>query len=163
MIPGIESLRDVTPPPSLIPRVMRAVAEPAPFSFWSWMRGRRRFELRFSPLGALAVTAAVAVGMLFLKPIQPPVASVQETVLVHFVLLAPGARSVAVAGDFNDWNPGKGVLADSDGKGRFAATLNVPRGSHGYMFLVDGRWVTDPAAGEVRPDGFGNTNAILRI
>ena len=39
----------------------------------------------------------------------------------------------------------------------------LPRGAHEYMFLVDGTWVTDPAAPETRPDGFGRTNAILRL
>jgi hypothetical protein len=31
------------------------------------------------------------------------------------------------------------------------------------MFVVDGEWVTDPAAAERRPDGFGRENAVLRL
>ena len=83
--------------------------------------------------------------------------------LVRFVLAARGARSVAVAGDFNAWDPEQTVLVDSDGQGTFVATVPVRRGQHEYMFLVDGKWMTDPAAAETRPDGFGRANAILRL
>jgi hypothetical protein len=55
------------------------------------------------------------------------------------------------------------VLVDADGQGTFVATVPLRKGSYEYMFLVDGKWMTDPGAAEVRPDGFGRSNAILRL
>jgi 1,4-alpha-glucan branching enzyme len=95
---------------------------------------------------------------------QPaPAAAGGDVVLVRFVLAARGAKSVKVAGDFNAWDPQQTVLVDADGQGTFVATVPVRRGQHEYMFLVDGQWMTDPTAAEVRPDGFGRANAILRL
>ena len=31
------------------------------------------------------------------------------------------------------------------------------------MFVVDGKWMTDPAADERRDDGFGRQNSLLRL
>lgn len=178
-IPGMSALRETTPPPSLVPAVMRRVAEPMPVSFWSWLRRPKRLELRLSPLGALAtacagvsliVVALVAGGgrerrhLVVEVPAAPQVQATQTaTVMVRFTLVAQGARKVAVAGDFNDWNPSGIQLVNQDGNGTFAGTIRLPPGSHEYMFVVDGEWITDPAASELRPDGFGRTNAVLRL
>jgi 1,4-alpha-glucan branching enzyme len=94
--------------------------------------------------------------------VEVPAAS-NATVMVRFTLVAQGAHQVAVAGDFNGWDPKGTVLVNQDGQGNFVGTLNLPPGAHEYMFVVDGKWVTDPAASELRPDGFGRTNAILRL
>jgi len=88
-------------------------------------------------------------------------------VLVRFVFEAHGARRVAVAGSFNAWNEQVLTLEDggSDGPsaGVFVTTVAVPRGTHEYMFVVDGRWIADPLATERRPDGFGRQNSLLRL
>jgi hypothetical protein len=191
-IAGLADLRDVAPPPSLVPAVMRRIAEPAPVTFWQWLRKPRRFELRLSPLSFASAAAIVvlAVGLLSLPRLpgaRPPAADratavspaatgptatpapaaragdVNEVVLVRFVLMVKGARKVAVAGDFNGWNPEATPLDNADGRGSFTATVPLPRGDHQYMFVVDGEWVTDPAAAERRPDGFGRENAVLRL
>jgi 1,4-alpha-glucan branching enzyme len=96
-------------------------------------------------------------------PITTMGPSGEQVVLVRFVLVAKGAKRVAVAGNFNGWSPEETVLQKADGSGLFVATVPLPRGAHEYMFVVDGEWVTDPAAPEVRPDGFGRSNAILRL
>jgi hypothetical protein len=57
-IPGLSSLRETTPPPSLVPAVMRRIAEPAPPSLWSWLRRPRRLELRVSLLGLAGMVTA---------------------------------------------------------------------------------------------------------
>ncbi len=168
---GLAALKQVTPPPSLVPAVMRRIAEPRPVSFWSWIRRPRRIELRLSPLSALllsgAACALVALGLprAHRAPImaQAPAVADPGQVLVRFVLVAKGARKVSVAGDFNAWNPAATALVDSDGQGTFVATVPMARGAYEYMFLVDGHWMTDPAASETRPDGFGRANGILRL
>jgi hypothetical protein len=184
-IAGLAALREVTPPASLVPAVMRQVAEPRPVSLWFWLRRPRRFEVRLSPLSlascfALGTFALVSVsGRLPLAPTPqaPPVlgeamrplvvstseADAERVVMVRFVLVAKGAKKVAIAGDFNGWNPEQVVLEDADGHGTFVATVPLPRGAHEYMFVVDGEWVTDPSAPELKPDGFGRQNAVLRL
>jgi hypothetical protein len=144
--PGLSALKQITPPPSLVPAVMQRIAEPRPVSLWGWLMRPRRLELRVSPLGGLMFAGATT-----------------EVVLVRFVIAAKGARRVQVAGDFNAWNPGETVLVDADGQGTFVATVPLKRGAYEYMFLVDGKWMTDPSAIETRPDGFGRANAVLRL
>jgi len=85
------------------------------------------------------------------------------TVPVRLVLHAPDARTVAVAGSWNDWQP-QGVMMQSVGAGVFRVELDLERGRHEYMFVVDGEtWVTDETASIFREDGFGNKNAVLEI
>jgi Glycogen recognition site of AMP-activated protein kinase len=171
-IPGLSELRDVAPPPSLVPRVMRRITEPRPTSFWSWLRKPRRLELRVSPLGALAAATAGVLGLVVLAGswsatrrdgamvLDVPAAQ-DATVIVRFMLVADGAKRVTVAGDFNGWDPEHSPLSQ-DGS-TFSGTVRLPPGAHEYMFVVDGKWVTDPAAAEHRPDGFGRNNAVLRL
>ena len=170
----LASLREVTPPPSLVPGVMQRIAEPAPVTLWTWLRRLRRFELRLSPLalGGLAVAGLLFVGLLARDPRPGPVISGRptaaaapeaEVVLVRFVLVTQGAQRVALAGDFNGWDPGHTLLENADGRGTFAANLWLPRGAHEYMFVVDGEWVLDPTAPARIPDGFGRTNSLLRL
>ena len=166
---GMTALRETTPPPSLLPGVMRRiaqrqpVAQPRPLGWWSWLLRPRRLELRLSPLGALAMGAALAAVVVAWRPSSTSVPGATTPVVVRFTLVAQGARQVAVAGDFNGWDPSRSPLVDLDGSGTFAANVSLPAGAHEYMFVVDGQWVTDPAAAERRPDGFGRTNAILRL
>jgi hypothetical protein len=176
--PGLSALKDITPPPSLVPAVMQRIAEPRPVTLWGWLMRPRRLELRFSPLGGLIFAGAAAALVFALTlgrpgprgeqpgPVvahTPPAAAQREVVVMRFVLAAKGARQVKVAGDFNAWNPAETVLVDADGQGTFVAEVPLKRGAYEYMFLVDGKWMTDPSAAETRPDGFGRVNAILRL
>ena len=181
-ISGLAALKQVVPPASLVPAVMRRIADPPPPTLWSWLWQPRRFQVRISPLGALGglvATIAAVCGLMLARPLLRPVApalpelaagepaarpmAADGAVLVRFVLVAKGARKVAVAGDFNGWSPEGITLENADGQGTFVATVPLAPGSHEYMFLVDGTWVTDPAAPETRPDGFGRSNAVLRL
>lgn len=86
-----------------------------------------------------------------------------QRVLVQFVLEAPAARSVSVAGDFNEWGE-DGLLTDVDGDGVWTGRIEVEPGVHEYMFVIDGtEWVTDPGAESYRDDGFGSRNAVLTV
>jgi len=73
-------------------------------------------------------------------------------------------HTVAIAGDFNSWNPGDNLLEDSNGDGIWIGTLKLKPGRYEYMFVLDGKkWVPDPNALRYVKDGFGNNNAILEI
>lgn len=98
------------------------------------------------------------------SPADEPSAAPEEAVVyVQFVLHAPEASSVALAGDFNEWRPSV-VLEDPAGDGVWTARVPLRPGVHEYMFVIDGsRWVTDPLAERYSEDGFGNRNAVLAI
>lgn len=128
-------------------------------------------SVRVRPLIGLAAAAAIA-ALLFLpsrgrSPVEPDSAATalvsEEAVYVQFVLEAPDATSVAVAGDFNDWAPDT-ALADPDGDGIWSGRVRLTPGVHKYMFVIDGTdWITDPHAERYAEDGFGNRNAVLAI
>jgi hypothetical protein len=134
-----------------------------------------RPSVRMSPLGAGLAAAAVVTALLLVSrgggvPPEgpaPPIAAAtppaEQVVYVQFVLEAPAARSVAVAGDFNEWDGGH-ELEDPDGDGVWTGRVPILPGVHEYMFIVDGNdWVTDPRAGRWSDDGFGNRNAVLAV
>ena len=127
-----------------------------------------RPSLRLSPLG-LGLAAAVMATVLLAPwrgtpPAVTPVAAAPAAVVyVQFVLDAPGARSVAVAGDFNGWEVSSG-LTDPDGDGIWTGRVPLQPGVHEYMFVIDeNEWVTDPRADRWSEDGFGNRNAVVAV
>jgi len=80
---------------------------------------------------------------------------------VEFKLKVSGAKSVAVAGNFNGWNARKTPLR-KDGDS-WVATVELPRGRYEYRFVVDGKWLSDPAAKESVTNPFGESNSVLRL
>lgn len=83
---------------------------------------------------------------------------------IHFVYHDPRARSVAVIGDFNDWQPGALEMVECV-SGVWRAILPEPTpGEYEYKFLVDrDRWLDDPENGLKRPDGYGGFNSVLLV
>ncbi len=80
---------------------------------------------------------------------------------VLFVMPAPGAHSVSVVGNFNDWEATP--LTDTNGDGIWTAHIPLPPGRYEYAFVVDGRWWgQDPLADEyVR--SFGEYNSVRYV
>lgn len=159
-------------PPWLEQRVMaeiEALPEPGlPARMAQWLLRPR--PVRVSPLAVGLAAAAFALALFVPRAERvasdggdTAAASAVRVVYVQFVLEAPSATSVAVAGDFSEWEPSF-PLEDLDGDGVWTGRIPVEPGVHGYMFLIDGtRWETDPNAGRYRDDGFGNRNAILAV
>lgn len=73
-----------------------------------------------------------------------------------------GARSVFVAGTFNDWEPLRLALRPDD-EGGWEIELLLPAGDYEYRLFVDGAWTDDPSAGRVVPNPFGGVNAVLHV
>lgn len=156
------------PPPWLESKVMAEI-EALPEPGWlkrlgTWLLAPR--PLRVSPLlagtGAMAVLALLIFGR---PPSSGPVQGPDDVpvVYVQFALEAPGAQSVAVAGDFDGW-AGSHSLEDRNGDGVWTGRVPLEPGVHAYMFLVDGAtWQTDPKAERYADDGFGNRNAVLAV
>ncbi len=84
-------------------------------------------------------------------------AALRDTLrLVRFVLRAPDAARVALAGDFNDWSATATPLMDSAGSGVWEAVVAIDRVAGRYAFVVDDtQWVRaayiEPATAEARP------------
>ncbi len=125
--------------------------------------------LRASPL-SLGVAGAAALALMVvpwsMSPRPSPGEGPSDTgsvVYVQFTLDAPGARSVAVSGDFNQW-AADATMDDPDGDGVWTVRVALEPGVHEYMFVIDGdRWVTDPLASRYADDGFGNRNAVVAV
>ena len=154
--------RPVTLPAALDARVMAAVRlRAARPSIWRWLVQPREVRLRLRPWIVAPALAAAAALVLFLgRTTLPPAAA---PVTVRFVLFAPQAQQVAVAGTFNQWDPAATPLVRTGTPGMWAATLQLPAGQHQYAFVVDGaRWVPDPGAPAV-DDGFGRRNSVIAL
>ncbi|HYG80575.1 MAG TPA: S8 family serine peptidase [Pyrinomonadaceae bacterium] len=74
------------------------------------------------------------------------------------------AERVALASDFNDWNPSGAPFArEADGIWR-AEVAPPPAGRYRYKFVVnEGRWLEDPLNGLKEPDEYGGFNSLLEI
>ncbi len=147
-----------------LPRILsfpRSQSSPRILSF------PRKWESIFS-FRLVSVTAAAALIMFFAftfifnTPVTSPICSAE----VQFSLRISDNKThtVAIAGDFNNWNPQANILEDPEGDGIWTATLNLEPGRYEYMFVMDGeKWFPDPNALRYVKDGFGNKNAILEI
>jgi len=81
---------------------------------------------------------------------------------VHLTFVAPAAKRVAVAGDFNKWRTDSHLMTRENGM--WTIDLPLKPGAYTYMFIVDGaHWVTDPHAESYRDDGFGYRNAVMKV
>lgn len=116
--------------------------------------------LQFAPERIVEVPGPVAGSQMQTASSQP---GQEAKVFVRLVLLQPDARSVSVAGDFNDWNPWQTKLERSEG-GMWTATIALKPGRYQYMFVIDGKqWIGDPLAEDGTGDGFGSQNAVLDV
>jgi hypothetical protein len=152
---------------------------------WAWVVSPR--TLRVSPLAGLAAAAALAFVMVQVSRRQAelpiattaaqPVAGTRTPVVpvvnadavsqvqqVQFVLVAPGAKSVALVGDFNDWNSTATPLAAVRAGGVWTITVPLPPGRYTYNFVVDGsRVMPDPAAPKAPADDFGTPASVVTV
>jgi len=78
---------------------------------------------------------------------------------VTFRFEDPGAESVALAGEFNNWKP---EAISRDERGGWTKTLDLPAGTYGYKFVVNGRhWLFDPANPARKMVGGNDNSAVV--
>lgn len=130
-------------------RVMQAIAQrPA----------RRRVWPGLAALGA----AAAVVLLLVARPWKH--SDVTSPSALQFVLVAPHAASVALVGDFNDWDPKRSPMSSATHRGVWATVVPLAPGRYRYAFLVNGvEWRADPAAPAARDDEFGTPSSVITV
>ena len=141
---------------------------------WSWMTRPR--TVRVTPIGALALAAGLA-GVIALAARNegpavngieqaPPgmVMQASSTQMMEFVFVAPSASSVAIVGDFNDWEEGGSPMRRKNQPGVWTITIPLAPGRYHYTFVVDGtEWVADPLAPRTIEDDFGRPNSVITV
>ena len=169
MVTSLNSLSPQPTPADFTQSIMAKISQKEIQIQTSWMDLLKkripipRFSFRL--IGAAAVAVAVmffAFTFIFNTPDTSLICSAE----VQFSLrISDGkAHTVAIAGDFNGWNPHANLLEDSEGNGIWTGTLKLEPGRYEYMFVLDGeKWFPDPNALRYVKDGFGNRNAILEI
>jgi len=150
----------------------------------SWLLRPRAFYV--SPLAGLAVAAGlVAIITLSVLRTQPstivtgadvvapdngssivtPV-SFDSTAAVQvaqpFTYIDPTAKSVAVVGNFNDWDASKGTLT-STADSVWSGNIMLAPGRYEYQLVVDGKWIPDPSAQHSAKSEFGGTNSVVIV
>jgi glycosidase len=69
--------------------------------------------------------------------------------------------SVQLAGDLNNWQPGKTRLTWKNGKWELSMFLNP--GRYAYQLVRNGKWTTDPSNRDSVSNGMGGFNSVLKV
>ena len=83
--------------------------------------------------------------------------------LVPVDYYAPEANTVAVAGDFNGWDPQAHNLKKSKA-GWWKTSLKLAPGRYQYRFVINGeQWSEDPENPDKQANEFSSYNSILDV
>jgi serine protease AprX len=74
------------------------------------------------------------------------------------------AATVAVAGAFNDWDPGSFPMRRGPEGGWRAEMPAPPPGRYRYKLVIDGaRWLADPSHARREPDPYGAFDSVVDV
>lgn len=172
-IAGILRTIPMDPMPDLAPAVMRRIeaaesrraAAPerarSPLSaVLGWIWRPRPISIGWRPAYGFAGALVLALFVLIGRG-TAPAPHVTPMVFTQFLLNAPDARQVSLAGDFTNWEPTHRMTRGAPGI--WTVVVPLEPGIHNYAFVVDGeRWVPDPNA-PAFDDGFGGLNSRLAV
>ena len=129
---------------------------------WEWARRPR--DIAVSPLAGLGLAAVLVGIVVWLAGRSPQVAApAAGPNTVQFVVVAPGAASVSLVGDFNDWDGGATPMQAAKNGALWSVTVPLTPGRYRYAFLVNGsRWLADPAAPRVQDD-FNAPSSVVTV
>jgi len=88
--------------------------------------------------------------------------SVSEKTPTTFSYTDPAAKSVSIAGEFNQWSATANPM-QKDPLGLWTATISLKSGKYPYKFVVDGTWKADPLSSDGDDDGFGGKNSVKTV
>ncbi|HEY4416223.1 MAG TPA: glycogen-binding domain-containing protein [Verrucomicrobiae bacterium] len=79
-----------------------------------------------------------------------------------FLLNAPTAQDVQLAGNFTQWEKSAIAMSKND-NGIWQAAVAMQPGEYQYRFLVDGEWWDDEECASYSPNPFGSRNAVRQV
>lgn len=80
---------------------------------------------------------------------------------ILFVAHFPSAKTVGIAGDFNNWTPQHmDASVDAD---TFRTLMPLKSGRYRYRLVVDGRWQADPHNVYAEPNPFGELDSVVEV
>jgi hypothetical protein len=167
---GIRNLESLAAPADFTERVMLALPVRRR-SLWARLKERlvRPHVIRLNlawETGLAAALLVVALSSYSWGPMLEGAAGPSSSPVVHtrFIVKAPEAKEVSVAGDFNNWRQDECRLIRAETEGVWTVTVPLKPGRYKYMFIVDGKsWQTDPLAESYEQDGFGYQNAVVDV
>jgi Glycogen recognition site of AMP-activated protein kinase len=119
----------------------------------------RRFRW-IGPAGAWLAAAAAVAALVITRPWSH--GGTHSASTFQFVFTAPQAASVALVGDFNDWDPKRSPMRTANGV--WATAVQLTPGRYRYAFLVNGvEWRADPAAPTAKDDEFGTPSSVVTV
>lgn len=156
-----------------------------PVSIEPWYR--RHFSVTVTPLRAVAAAAAL-VGIASLSLLRigasnalqvasaptptstlQPVANVTAdsapvaAVSTQFIIVVPGATSVSLVGEFNDWDASRTPMQKVSDDGTWMASVPLLPGRYEFQYQVDGdKRITDPSRPQAASE-FGSPNSVVTV
>jgi hypothetical protein len=117
-----------------------------------YVLGHGNYEFAFEVDGRKLVDAATGKE----KPNETLVLSPNHTFRLNNYT---NAKRICIAGSFNDWSP-NGFPMRRNGNEWIIEQHLLP-GKHVYKFVVDGKWIVDPANELREPNEFGEENSVM--
>jgi len=98
----------------------------------------------------------------FVMPLWRPIAAISPQTIHRFVIYRPDISHAEISGSFTNWqNRPMDRVGDT---GYWEITLNVPKGEHRFIYILDGQQrFPDPTLPDREEDDFGGENSILSV
>jgi cytoskeletal protein CcmA (bactofilin family) len=96
------------------------------------------------------------------KRARPADRAREERITYKFLYYMPDAESIALTGDFIDWDP-EGIPMVRDAQGTWSTLYALPPGEYKYKFIIDGEAVPDPDVADKVPDGMGGWATPIEV
>lgn len=90
---------------------------------------------------------------------EPNIFSYANGVAIFFLPNNRNARRVFISGTFNDWSTMQTPMQPTDSG--WVAALRLPPGKYSYKYIVDGKWIHDPANRNKQRNEHGTSNSIV--
>lgn len=150
---------DALPPDGPVARataLLRDTVQPAPGLEARVAERQRRIRRRRRLSGGAGAILAVALTTMIARD------AAGRGIPVTFALDAPQVRSVALVGDFTDWQLHR-VELKPEGSGEWKVTLRLRPGRYRFAYVLDGNeWRGDSDAAPA-PDAFGRPTSVLTV
>ncbi len=109
----------------------------------------------------LSVQEAAPTQTQLIAPATQRLLGIRETSQgILFVQPSAQAKTIAIAGSFNEWSGTTHVMRRNDALGIHELCLRLPAGKFAYRIVVDGVWQNDPHNPNSEPNPFGDVNSI---